>query len=134
MCTVCGCGASGAEPSRATEQAEAAAGMASHTDHHEHLHHDHHHHHAAGHDHRHEHEHHDYPNTHDHVHEHPIALKAGDSKAKRLVRVEQDLLAENDWLAERNRAFFLERRILGLNLMSGPGSGKTTLDVTRFAI
>ena len=47
--------------------------------------------------------------------------------AERLVRVEQDILADNDRLAARNRAFFLERQILGLNLMSGPGAGKTTL-------
>ena len=43
------------------------------------------------------------------------------------MRVEQDILAENDRLATRNRAFFGERRILALNLMSAPGSGKTTL-------
>ena len=126
MCTVCGCGASGVEPSRATEQAEAAAGTASQARPHEHLHHDHHQHHTAGHDHDHSH-------THDHGHEHPVAHGAGDGDAKRLVSVEQDILAENDRLAARNRAFFLERRILGLNLMSGPGSGKTTLLVRTLA-
>lgn len=53
--------------------------------------------------------------------------KAGGSDANRLVRVERDILADNDRLAARNRAFFLKRGILGLNLMSGPGAGKTTL-------
>jgi hydrogenase nickel incorporation protein HypB len=45
----------------------------------------------------------------------------------RRVRVERDLLAENDALAAQNRAFFAARNILALNLVSSPGSGKTTL-------
>jgi hydrogenase nickel incorporation protein HypB len=133
MCTVCGCGASLVDLSRATEQAEAAAGTTSCAQRHEHLHHDHHHRHAAGHDHRHEHHHHDHSHTHDHGHENPVAQRTNAGEAKRLVRVEQDILAENDRLAERNCAFFLERRILALNLMSGPGSGKTTLLVRTLA-
>jgi hydrogenase nickel incorporation protein HypB len=121
MCTVCGCGASGAEPSRATERTQAAL--------HAHLDHDHHHH-DHGLDH---HRHRDHSHTHDHGHEHPVAHRASGGEAKRLVRVEQDILAENERLAARNRAFFAERRILGLNLMSGPGSGKTTLLVRTIA-
>jgi len=45
----------------------------------------------------------------------------------RRVRVERDLLAENDALAAQNRAFFTAQNILALNLVSSPGSGKTTL-------
>lgn len=45
----------------------------------------------------------------------------------RRVRVEQDLLAENDALAAANRSEFTVRGILALNLVSSPGSGKTTL-------
>jgi len=45
----------------------------------------------------------------------------------RRIRVERDLLAENDTLAAQNRAFFAVRNILALNLVSSPGSGKTTL-------
>jgi hydrogenase nickel incorporation protein HypB len=45
----------------------------------------------------------------------------------RRIRVERDLLAENDALAEKNRAFFAARKIRALNLVSSPGSGKTTL-------
>jgi hydrogenase nickel incorporation protein HypB len=45
----------------------------------------------------------------------------------RVVRLEQDVLAKNDLLAERNRSWFEEQGILALNLMSSPGSGKTTL-------
>src|SRR4051812_25901620 len=46
--------------------------------------------------------------------------------AKR-VSLERDVLAKNDALAERNRAWFAMRRILALNFVSGPGAGKTTL-------
>jgi hydrogenase nickel incorporation protein HypB len=45
----------------------------------------------------------------------------------RTVVLEERVLAKNDRLAERNRAWFAERRILALNVMSSPGSGKTTL-------
>ncbi len=45
----------------------------------------------------------------------------------RRVRVERDLLAENDALAAQNRARFSALNILALNLVSSPGSGKTTL-------
>ncbi len=37
------------------------------------------------------------------------------------------MLAKNDELARRNRAWLAERRVTALNLMSSPGSGKTTL-------
>lgn len=47
--------------------------------------------------------------------------------ASRVVQVEQDILQENNLLAQRNRGFFEGRNILALNLMSSPGSGKTTL-------
>jgi hydrogenase nickel incorporation protein HypB len=43
------------------------------------------------------------------------------------VDVEQDILHENNLLAERNRGFFEGRNILAINLVSSPGSGKTTL-------
>jgi hydrogenase nickel incorporation protein HypB len=45
----------------------------------------------------------------------------------RRVRVERDLLAENDALAAHNRAHFAAQNILALNLVSSPGSGKTAL-------
>ena len=47
--------------------------------------------------------------------------------ASRVVQVEQDILQENNLLAQRNRGFFEGRNILAINLMSSPGSGKTTL-------
>ncbi len=45
----------------------------------------------------------------------------------RLVRVERDILAVNDAIAERNRGRLEQRGIFALNLVSSPGSGKTTL-------
>jgi hydrogenase nickel incorporation protein HypB len=47
--------------------------------------------------------------------------------APRLIRIEQDILAENDRLAAENRDHFRRSGIAAINLMSGPGSGKTTL-------
>jgi hydrogenase nickel incorporation protein HypB len=45
----------------------------------------------------------------------------------KVIRLEQDLLAKNRLLAERNRGWLAGRDILALNLISSPGSGKTTL-------
>jgi hydrogenase nickel incorporation protein HypB len=47
--------------------------------------------------------------------------------ATRIVRLEQDILAKNDAHAAGNRRCFKEHRILALNLVSSPGSGKTAL-------
>jgi hydrogenase nickel incorporation protein HypB len=41
--------------------------------------------------------------------------------------VEQDILQHNNLLAERNRGYFEAKNIYALNLMSSPGSGKTSL-------
>jgi hydrogenase nickel incorporation protein HypB len=43
------------------------------------------------------------------------------------ITVEQEVLAKNQQLAQRNRVWFEQRGILALNLVSSPGSGKTTL-------
>src|SRR5450755_3236092 len=45
----------------------------------------------------------------------------------RMVRIERDILAKNDAVAQRNRAWLAQRGIFALNLVSSPGSGKTTL-------
>jgi hydrogenase nickel incorporation protein HypB len=76
------------------------------------------HHHDHPHEHRHEH-------PHDHHHD-PAGGHDHDHRA-RTVRVEAALLAKNDALAERNRAWLAGRQILALNLVSSPGSGKTSL-------
>ncbi len=59
--------------------------------------------------------------------ESPAHVHASGSSSSRMVRIEQDLLAENDRYAAANRRWLAERGILALNLVSSPGSGKTTL-------
>src|SRR6516165_4763292 len=44
-----------------------------------------------------------------------------------IIDVESRILAKNDQLAAKNRAWFAGREILALNLVSSPGAGKTTL-------
>jgi len=44
-----------------------------------------------------------------------------------VIRLERDLLAKNDKLAERNRGWFAGRGVVAFNLVSSPGAGKTTL-------
>jgi hydrogenase nickel incorporation protein HypB len=44
-----------------------------------------------------------------------------------VVEIETALLAKNDHLAAHNRGWLAERGIVALNLMSSPGSGKTSL-------
>lgn len=43
------------------------------------------------------------------------------------INMESNLLGANDLLARRNRNIFNERGVLVINLMSSPGSGKTTI-------
>jgi hydrogenase nickel incorporation protein HypB len=73
----------------------------------------HHHHHDHGHDHDH---HHDHSHGHSHDHDHG-----------RTIKVEQDVLLQNNMLAQRNRGWFEAKGVLALNLVSSPGSGKTSL-------
>jgi hydrogenase nickel incorporation protein HypB len=65
--------------------------------------------------------------AHDHAHEplHSHAEPTGTSR--RLLALERDILAQNDRLAEHNRGWLTGRGVLGLNLMSSPGAGKTSL-------
>lgn len=44
-----------------------------------------------------------------------------------LIQIEQDLLGKNNKFAAINRKYFLQQQILALNLVSSPGSGKTSL-------
>ena len=55
------------------------------------------------------------------------ATHASGMNAKRILRIERDILTLNDAQARQNRDFFSKQRILVLNLLSSPGSGKTTL-------
>lgn len=65
------------------------------------------------------------PNSHHHDHSHDHTHES--SPGKKVVEVEQDILLENNLLAQRNRGFFEGRNILAINLVSSPGSGKTSL-------
>ncbi len=76
-------------------------------------------HHHGEHQHHHEHNKYVYANAHTHEHTH--------SHQKTVVEVEQDILHQNELLAERNRGYFDAKNILALNLVSSPGSGKTSL-------
>ena len=94
-------------------------------------HHDHTHDHAHPHIH-HEHAHHSHSNSHDHNHDHAHTHADGSTISGRqqhakIIRLEQDVLAKNALLAERNRGWLAGRDIVALNLMSSPGAGKTTL-------
>jgi hydrogenase nickel incorporation protein HypB len=51
----------------------------------------------------------------------------------RMVQIERDILSKNDRLAAGNRSSLEERGILALNLVSSPGSGKTSLLVRTIA-
>ncbi len=59
---------------------------------------------------------HDHDHGHDHDHRETVTLDIGEA-----------ILAKNDHLAEHNRDWLAVRGIVALNLMSSPGSGKTSL-------
>lgn len=67
------------------------------------------------------------PTDHHHSHDHGHSQGLEQNTGKKIISVEQDILQENNLLAQRNRGFFEGRNILSLNLVSSPGSGKTTL-------
>jgi hydrogenase nickel incorporation protein HypB len=102
MCTVCGCGTS-------TIVEDPGAG------------------HARAHIH----------DEHDHHHAHedgiidfskgPAGVHVPGLSPERVISVERDILSKNDAFANANRARFEKDRILALNLVSSPGSGKTSL-------
>lgn len=53
--------------------------------------------------------------------------KHNHSHGKTILDVETDILQQNNLLAQRNRGYFDAKNILALNLVSSPGSGKTSL-------
>ena len=69
--------------------------------------------------HDHHHGHHDHHHGHGHHHH-------GEGKEARKIAVELDILARNNRFAAENRALFADKGIFALNLVSSPGSGKTT--------
>jgi hydrogenase nickel incorporation protein HypB len=71
---------------------------------------------------------HDAPHSHGagHTHEHPHT-DSSPSGHQRTISLEQEVLAKNQLLAERNRGWFGGREVFAVNLMSSPGSGKTSI-------
>jgi hydrogenase nickel incorporation protein HypB len=84
---------------------------------------------VSGHDHHdhgdHDHHHHDHDHDHDHSH-HPHSHEPG-AQERQTLELRHAILEKNDRLAERNRGFFRARGVLVLNVLSSPGSAKTTL-------
>lgn len=113
MCDTCGCGESETtikilKPTTAgvnQPPAEAVPGEPAHEHHGEHTH----------------------GQVHDDLHPHFHDPATGHTHESRTITVEKDLLTKNNLLAERNRGYFEARNILALNLVSSPGSGKTTV-------
>jgi hydrogenase nickel incorporation protein HypB len=87
------------------------------------------------HNHNHDHHHHggsdEHQKAHQHLHDNP---QLNDAKT---ISVIQKILDKNDHEAEHNREHLNSHNVLGINLMSSPGSGKTTMleylaDVAEF--
>ena len=157
MCTTCGCGAGevrieGQAPDHDHDHGHAHdhvhADGTTHSHGHDHEHgaehshahphdqdhgHAHDHVHADGTTHSHGHEHgaqHGHAHPRDHAQEHSEPAQhshAPGVSSKRMVQIEQDILAKNNAYANENRQQLTERGIFALNLVSSPGSGKTTL-------
>jgi len=103
MCGTCGCGSESKGPTILKPGEEKH--QHSHDEHtHEHSHEGHHHHDGNSH-------------THDHTHDHKHKVLA----------IEQDILQNNQVLAARNSGYFEAKNIFALNLVSSPGSGKTSI-------
>ncbi|MEB3338231.1 MAG: hydrogenase nickel incorporation protein HypB [Leptolyngbyaceae bacterium] len=112
-------------------------------------------HHPHSHDHSHDHDH-AHPHSHEHGHSHEphshghsgvgiamqslglpdrlgattggLPLQVPDLQSSpQTLAVHTSLLSKNDRLAERNRGYFQAKGLLALNVLSSPGSGKTTL-------
>jgi hydrogenase nickel incorporation protein HypB len=121
MCDTCGCGNDEFTIHHPSEHHhEHTHGDEKHNHPHHHDHPEHNHNHDDNHDHNndHNHDHHDHPHPHHHEHEH---------SHKKVIDLNVDILSQNNLLAQRNRGFFEGRDVLCLNLVSSPGSGKTTI-------
>lgn len=67
---------------------------------------------------------------HDHgddLHQHDHDHVAGEAVGGRKIAIETDILARNNRLAAGNRTMFAASKVFVLNLVSSPGSGKTTI-------
>ena len=64
--------------------------------------------------------------SHEHGHDHHHHHEHGHPHGGRTLSLNLSLLEKNDRLAEQNRGFFRAKKLLVLNVVSSPGSGKTT--------
>jgi hydrogenase nickel incorporation protein HypB len=111
MCLTCGCGN---EDDVRIVTLDPQGQQHRAADHHLHDHH----HHEHG-----DHQHHDHDQQSAHSTNAPHPLTA---TTENLI-IGEAILAKNDYLAQHNRDWFAQRDITALNLMSSPGSGKTSL-------
>jgi len=117
MCGTCGCGS---EENGVIIQNPKDVKSHEHGHHHHHGH-SHSHEHSHDHDHEHhEHGHHHHHHTHEHDHNH-------DHHHKTVIDLEKDILQHNEVMAARNKGYFDAKNIFVLNLVSSPGSGKTSI-------
>ncbi|MFC2138819.1 hydrogenase nickel incorporation protein HypB [Bacteroidota bacterium] len=105
MCDTCGC----SDPNEEIKISKPGE------DKHSHPHHDHDHSHTHSHDHS-QSDSHSHSHSNDHYHSH-----------EKKINLEIDVLSKNNLIAERNRGYFEAKNITTLNLVSSPGSGKTSL-------
>jgi len=72
--------------------------------------------------------HHEHAHNHVHVHEEQLAGGTDTRKSgTRDIKVARRVLDANDTMARQNRKLFVEKNVFVLNMMSSPGSGKTTI-------
>ncbi|MFA6923427.1 MAG: hydrogenase nickel incorporation protein HypB [Bacteroidales bacterium] len=130
MCDTCGCG-----------QPDDHIKIRKPGEEHEHRHeHSHEHSHDFEHEHEHEHDKKKHKHKHEHNYEHSHEHKSHEHSHKyehdehtyehaqsKEIKIEQDIMQKNNLLAERNRGYFEAKNIFTLNLVSSPGSGKTSL-------
>jgi len=131
MCTVCGCGTASPVDAPAHDAFAAGAVGEGHSHPHDHDRHDH--------DHDHDHDHgHDHGHGADHHHGRPpiAAIDYGKGLAgvsvpglsqERTISIERDILSKNNGFAAANRSRIRKAGIFAMNLLSSPGSGKTSL-------
>ncbi|MEI6435848.1 MAG: hydrogenase nickel incorporation protein HypB [Bacteroidota bacterium] len=81
------------------------------------------------HDHGHDNDSHSHPHPHSHERDHDghSHTHSHGHYPKKVINLNMDILSENNLLAERNRGYFEGKDVLCLNLVSSPGSGKTTI-------
>jgi hydrogenase nickel incorporation protein HypB len=71
---------------------------------------------------------HSYEHDHGHTHPHDVDnLHSHDHSHQKVINLNLDILSGNNITASMNRRFFEGRKVLCLNMVSSPGSGKTTI-------